>query len=332
MSAGRRVFALLLVCLSAFGIVGLASGAHPVSPVSLSLIDGPVTENFDTLASTGSSHTTPVGWTLFESGSSGAVNQNYTAGTGSGNAGDVYSFGSAVSTERAFGTLLSGTLTPTIGAAFVNDTGTTISSLSVAYTGERWRLGATARPERLDFQISADASSLTTGTWNNVDTLDFVAPVTTGTIGAVNGNLAGNRTAISSAVAGLSIAPGSTFWIRWTDFNATGSDDGLAVDDFSLTPRTSIVNTLSVNDVSVTEGDSGSTIATFTITAAAPAPAGGIAVDIATEDGSATAADGDYTSRSARVTILAGSRTATFAVDVNGDVRYEPNETFAVVL
>ena len=35
----------------------------------------------------------------------------YTAGTGSGTAGDTYSFGAAGSAERAFGTLLSGSLT-----------------------------------------------------------------------------------------------------------------------------------------------------------------------------------------------------------------------------
>jgi hypothetical protein len=29
---------------------------------------------------------------------------------------------------------------------------------------------------------------------------------------------------------------GATFWIRWTDFNPNGSDDGLGIDDFCLTP------------------------------------------------------------------------------------------------
>ena len=33
-----------------------------------------------------------------------------------------------------------------------------------------------------------------------------------------------------------SIANGATVWIRWTDVDVTGADDGLAVDDFSLTP------------------------------------------------------------------------------------------------
>jgi hypothetical protein len=51
----------------------------------------------------------------------------------------------------------------------------------------------------------------------------------------LNGNAAANRTALSSSVT-LSIANGATVWIRWTDVDVTGADDGLAVDDFSLTP------------------------------------------------------------------------------------------------
>ena len=43
---------------------------------------------------------------------------------------------------------------------------------------------------------------------------------------------------------GLSIADGSTFWIRWIDFNATGSDDGLGVDDFSMSLFTPTAVTL----------------------------------------------------------------------------------------
>jgi hypothetical protein len=33
----------------------------------------------------------------------------------------------------------------------------------------------------------------------------------------------------------LSIANGATFWIRWSDFDASGADDGIGVDDFSIT-------------------------------------------------------------------------------------------------
>ncbi|MBK9051066.1 MAG: Ig-like domain-containing protein [Chloroflexi bacterium] len=163
------------------------------------------------------------------------ANATYTAGTGSSATGDTYSFGATGNSERAFGGLQSGSLTPTIGSSFTNNTGQTITSLDIAYMGEQWRLGATGRQDRLDFQYSLNATSLTTGAWTNVDSLDFNAPITTGTAGALDGNLPANRVNVSASITGLSILDGSTFWIRWTDFNATGADDGLAVDDFSLT-------------------------------------------------------------------------------------------------
>src|SRR5581483_11794474 len=133
-------------------------------------------------------------------------------------------------------TLRSGNLVSTIGASYTNNTGATITSLLISYTGEQWRLGSVGRTDQLDFQISTDATSLTTGTWTDVNALDFIAPVQTGATGGLDGNSAANRTAISSTISGLNIANGAGFWIRWTDFDATGADDGLAVDDFCLTP------------------------------------------------------------------------------------------------
>jgi len=165
------------------------------------------------------------------------ANTTYTAGTGSSLTGDTYSFGATASTERAFGGLQSGTLVPTIGASFTNNTGGTIASLAIDYFGEQWRLGTAGRgPDRIDFQYSTNATSLSTGTYLDADALDFSSPNTT-TFGILDGNAAGNRTHLSATISGLSIASGATFWIRWASFDASGADDGLAVDDFSLTAR-----------------------------------------------------------------------------------------------
>ena len=211
----------------------LAAGSIP-----LTALDTPYTQDFDTLATSGTANTfLPNGWDLAETGTSTRNNGAYAASTGSDNAGDVYSFGALASIERAYGTLLSGTLTPTIGASFTNSTGSTITTLSIAYVGEQWRLGASGRgADRLDFQYSMDATNLTTGVWTDADTLDFSSPVTVGTIGQLDGNAAGNRSAVSSTIQNLSIPDGASLWIRWTDFNATNADDGLGVDEFSLTP------------------------------------------------------------------------------------------------
>ncbi len=76
---------------------------------------------------------------------------------------------------------------------------------------------------------------MTTGTWTDVNALDFTAPIESGAPGALDGNAAANRTSISSTITGLSVANGATFWIRWNDLDATGADDGLAIDDFCIT-------------------------------------------------------------------------------------------------
>jgi hypothetical protein len=67
-------------------------------------------------------------------------------------------------------------------------------------------------------------------------------------VGALDGNSAPNRTLLSATITGLGIPPSATFWIRWVDLNATSSDDGLGVDDFSLTP---LEPPVAVNSVTV---------------------------------------------------------------------------------
>jgi len=219
---------LLLVMGNAFSVRGQAS---------LPLLNSPYVQLFDSLASTGAINdvgTLPRGWTFVETGTN--ANATYAAGTGSSNSGNTYSFGTTAA-DRALGGVLSGSLTPIIGAGFVNNTGGTVTSLELTYAGEQWRLGATGRQDRLDFQYSLDAASLTTGTWTDVDALDFNGPITSGTVGALDGNAAANRAVITFTIDGLNLTPGEVFYFRWLDFNAAGADDGLAVDDFHLTPH-----------------------------------------------------------------------------------------------
>lgn len=87
---------------------------------------------------------------------------------------------------------------------------------------------------------------------------------------------------------------------------------------------------LSINDVSVNEGDAGTTNATFSVSLSAPAGADGVSFDIATADGTATAGADYVASSLTGQTIPAGSSSATFTVLVNGDTLAEPNETFFV--
>ncbi|PKO46443.1 MAG: hypothetical protein CVU31_10010 [Betaproteobacteria bacterium HGW-Betaproteobacteria-4] len=66
--------------------------------------------------------------------------------------------------------------------------------------------------------------------------LDFTTPDTSA-VGAHDGNSAANRTSLKSTISGLEIAANTGFWLRWADFDASGADDGLAIDNFSLSAR-----------------------------------------------------------------------------------------------
>ena len=80
---------------------------------------------------------------------------------------------------------------------------------------------------------------------------------------------------------------------------SASDDHGLAIDDFYVTPHgvVSTQPTLSINDVTQAEGNSGTTNFTFTVSLDSPAGAGGVTFDIATSDGSA-AATSDYVAQS----------------------------------
>ena len=298
-------------------------------PRSINAVNTPFNENFDVLAQAIAA-TTPPAWTFVESGAN--ANPTYNFGTGSSTTGDTYSFGVAGTnpiTDRAFGGLQSGSLVPTIGAFFRNDTGVTITSLAIIYTGEEWRLGTASRTDRIDFQYSLDATSLTSGTWTDVDALDFTTP-NTATIGAKDGNATANRQQRSAVINALSIPPGAVFWIRWNSSDASGADDGLAVDDFSIIANFAGAF-LTIDDVSHFEGNAGTTTYTFTVSLSQPATGGGVTFDIATADNSATTGDNDYVALNLTgQNIPAGNSSAQFNVTVNGDVNVEPTETFFV--
>src|SRR5438876_5092075 len=104
------VLALLMLCAVGFRLVSAAGPS-----VSLTALDTAYTQDFNTLASSGTSSVVPNGWGFVESGTN--ANLLYNSGTGSNNAGDTYSFGATSSAERAFGMLRSGPLVPIIGAS-----------------------------------------------------------------------------------------------------------------------------------------------------------------------------------------------------------------------
>jgi predicted extracellular nuclease len=206
------------------------------------------TQNFDSLANSGTpawtNDSTLPGWYLGTDANPAVT--SYLVGTGSGTTGGFYSFGSSAATDRALGGLgsnsyygASGVGKGYIGLILQNQTGANINALSIAYTGEEWRNGGNATVQSLTFSyvISASVPALTiSGT--AFSALDFASPIHTTTAGALDGNAAANRTALSANVTGIIIPDGYYVMLRWTDLNDGGNDHGLAIDDLSVTAST----------------------------------------------------------------------------------------------
>lgn len=220
--------AALLVLLAALPLIVSAQAVPFV---------GAYGQDFDELAATGTANSTlPAGWAIAKGTTLGGTYAADSGGTASGN---IYSYGLAGSSDRALGSLATNAMAPVpnaaarIGLALSNATGESVANLPIAYVGEQWRLGATGRDEKLFFEYSLDAANLldADATWVAVPALDLLAPVRSGGLGALDGTLAQNQVQVSGSLLGLNWQPGQTLWLRWTDFNISGNDDGLAIDD-----------------------------------------------------------------------------------------------------
>jgi hypothetical protein len=234
----KKVFLLFVAAIAAVG-------AQAQSSISLTGATPAYTQNFNTLdtatTSTTGGTTLPTGWSIFEYGSSSSVDQKYRAGAGASNSGDTYSFGSVQNTDRALGSIASGSLISNFGAKFTNNTGGTITGFTINLTVEQWRSGDTASiPDSTLFYYSTTATGINdtaASKWTAVSALDLNSVILNGgsnTGVALDGNAAANRTTRTGTVTGLTIADGSNLLIRWVDKNILGSDDGLAIDDLSM--------------------------------------------------------------------------------------------------
>jgi CSLREA domain-containing protein len=83
---------------------------------------------------------------------------------------------------------------------------------------------------------------------------------------------------------------------------------------------------VSINDIQVTEGNSGTTNAVFTVTLSQASNLS-VAIDFTTANGTATAGS-DYETGSGKLTFNPGELTKTIEIKVTGDTQTEPNETF----
>jgi hypothetical protein len=156
-----------------------------------------------------------IGW----SASSSATATFNGQGTGSSTTGGYWGFGTG--SDYSLGALRSGTpgnLTYTV--TFINNTGCPITDISLGWNYEQWRYSNTS---------GWNCSGTGALSGNSVLNANDFAGISSGTNGSVT------TTSIPTfTLTGLSIADGATFGVQWTTTDITNADNGISIDDFSI--------------------------------------------------------------------------------------------------
>jgi hypothetical protein len=233
LSTSMKHFAFLF--LAACSVAATAT-----AQVNLSGANPSYSQDFNTL-DTGATNSSnlPMGWLIQETGAGVSANEQYRSGNGSANSGDTYSFGTIQATDRALGGLGSNGVQTRFGAAFTNNTGSPITSMSMSVRVEQWRAGDTSsRPDSVLFYYSTTATALdsTETAYTEVPTLMLNSVQTSATTN--NGNALDGNTVNTIKTGTVQfpnpIPAGATFYIKWVDKNIVGNDDGLAIDDLTI--------------------------------------------------------------------------------------------------
>lgn len=266
-----------------FVSVLISAFAGLVFPIQaqIGISTSPYSQDFNSLGEASAPWTnnlTLPGW--YASKGSGDAT-NFLAGTGSGTAGGMYSFGASNSSDRSLGTLAASAIAYAFGVRFVNNTAASITNISISYVGKQWRAGAgVTNANTLAFTFQAGAGPLTNAAaasgWTAFSALDFVSPNLSGTGTSLDGNASSNQQVFANIpLPGITLAPGQELFLRWRDVDDSGFDHALAVDDLTVqfngyVASAAPVFTLQPQSQSVTEGDTVLFVAAAT---GSPAPA-----------------------------------------------------------
>ena len=234
---------------------------------------GTYSQNFNSLAISGTANpwtdnSTLPGWYASKT-IGGTTVTTYRGDDGSSTAGAIYSFGTSGSTERALGSIASGTPGNfAYGIRFTNDTGAMQTNFLVSYTGEQWRNGGAASASVLAFSYRISNTAITNSdasnasTWTGFSALNFTTPTFSATSGALDGNAAANRQVFTNIVlTGATVLPGQEIFLRWFDTDDSGFDHGVALDNLTIALQ-SVTNSPPTNSPPVITTQPQSQIAT----------------------------------------------------------------------
>jgi len=150
----------------------------------------------------------------------------------------AYNFGSTIANagDRALGVIPLGG-DRNLEVRIRNDSGRNIDSFTVNYDGEQWRVGTLLNATALTMRYSSDGVNyVDMGTNFNFKAPRTAVPVLFENM-AIDGNAPVNRTAgLGGTYTPAQPLPhGSVIYLRWVDVDTSGSDPGLAIDNFTFT-------------------------------------------------------------------------------------------------
>ena len=197
----------------------------------------------------GAVNTNLNGW--FASFLGGTPNTNLVADDGNGTKSAVYNYGNTGGSNRSLGGLANSSTAPAYGALISNSTASTLNSVVINLTGKFWRSSSSVQNflsfayGEVDGTIVNNINFITATNTDNVFSLPAAniygpSPVATNAVGPLDGNNITNQVQISNVAIPVNLAPGETMFIRWQDFDNSGFDAGLAIDDVSLTASTAL--------------------------------------------------------------------------------------------
>jgi hypothetical protein len=256
----RTAHAWAAVLASAAVFAAIANSAN--AAFSYTTAGNLYSQNFDSLASTGTANTwandtTLPGWFLFRQPAASPVAlTTYRASNGSDTTGAFYSFGTTAA-DRALGgigsngsagsyfnTVAAGSPAGWIAFGVTNNTGGNLTSFTFNYDGEQWRDGGHSTgttpsvQQTMIVQYGFGASFGAVPSWQAAGSgFNFASPVFGATSAAgvtLNGNLAANRVAGLGGTINATWAPGTTLFIRFVELNDVNNDHALAIDNFTF--------------------------------------------------------------------------------------------------
>lgn len=220
--------------LTLVGLAAMTAGGY-----AQVLFTGNYTQNFNSFGTanvTWSNNSTLTGWVI----TSEATETLLVSNNGSNTAGQLYNYGVTGNSDRSLGYLGSNSNDwSNFYLQITNNTGSTLTQLSISYDGRLWRSGG-AQPgnsnNSFKFYYISGITSFPDSTdvtgWTAVTQLNY-AP----TVSVAAGTLSGAATPLSHTITGLNIANGSSLTLRWFGDNGSGTDAGLAIDNVSVIPE-----------------------------------------------------------------------------------------------